>query len=336
MKLSKAWLDGTLEETLEPELPICDPHHHLWDGRNVPHWRDTRYLLDEILQDLTCGHNIVSTVYIECASMYRQAGDAAMRPVGETEFVNGIAAMSASGLYGPARIASGIIGFADLTDEAVGEVLDAHIRAGGGRFRGIRHAASWDAHPAIRNSLSEPPQHLFAHEDFRRGFAQLAPRGLSFEGWLYHPQLPDLTDLARAFPDTLMVVNHFGGPLGIEPYQRAQTFDTWAGDFSALASCPNVMAKLGGLQMDINGFGWHERPTPPGSEELAEAIEPYYRLALEQFGIERCLFESNFPVDNLSCSYNVLWNAHKRIASNLSAAEKAALFHDNATRIYRL
>lgn len=339
MKLEKQWLELTKEATLEPELPICDPHHHLWDKRDVPQWRDERYLLDEILADTNCGHNIVSTVYIECASMYRADGPPEMRPVGETEFVNGIAAMSASGQYGSTRIAAGIVGFADLTlGERVRPVLEAHIAAGGGRFRGIRHSCSWHASPDIRNSLSNAPPDLFDHENFRAGFAQLAPLQLTFEAWLYHPQIPKLIALAKAFPDTTIILNHFGGPLGIGPYagQRDPVFSAWQELTAELARCPNVVAKLGGLQMDINGFGWHKHHAPPTSDVLAEATAPYHQHFLEQFGIDRCLFESNFPVDNLSCSYNILWNSFKRIANRYTGAQKAALFHDNAQRIYRL
>ena len=205
------WLRLTVEEPLDPSLPICDPHHHLWDqvrGRVAP-----RYLLDEILEDVRSGHNVVSTVFIECGAMYRRDAPEALRPVGETEFVNGIAAMSASGLYGPARIAAGIVGTADLRlGKAVGDVLDAQIAAGGGRFRGIRRSAALDADEAVPKHRTAPPPGLFAREDFRAGFAELAPRGLTFEAWCYHPQIPEVTALARAFPNTTIILNHFGGP----------------------------------------------------------------------------------------------------------------------------
>ncbi len=339
MTLDRSWLERTTEPTLEPQLPICDPHHHLWDQRDVPHWRDNRYLFDELRVDLNSGHNIRATVYIECASMYRTEGPTAFRPVGETEFANGVAAMSASGQYGETRVCAGIVGFADLTlGEAVKPVLEAHIQAGGGRFRGIRHAVSWDESAQIRNSLSEPPARLLDNRDYRRGFEELAPLGLTFEAWLYHPQLPDLIRLATAYPETTIILNHFGGPLRIGPYaaRKDDVFKSWQDDIAALSQCPNVVAKLGGLQMDINGFAWHERELPPTSEQLAQATAPFHLHTLEQFGVERCFFESNFPVDNLSCSYNVLWNSFKRITAHLSKQDRACLFHDNATRIYRL
>ena len=321
-----------MEEILEPQQPICDPHHHLWDhpGR--------RYLIDELLADTGSGHNVVATVFVECMSMYRASGPPEMRPVGETEFVNGVAAMSASGGFGATRVASGIVSFADLAlGDRVGAVLDRHLAASP-RFRGIRHAAGWDASDQIRNSHTNPPPGLYADPRFRRGFAELAPRGLSFDAWLYHPQLPELTDLAKAFPDTTIILDHFGGPLGIGPYagRRAEVFAAWKGAIRALADCPNVVVKLGGLVMPLNGFGFHKREQPIGSVELAEATRDWYLHTIECFGVERCMFESNFPVDKVSVSYRVLWNSFKRITAGFSVAERSALFHDTAVRVYRL
>ena len=335
--LNDDWLALTPETALEPDLAICDPHHHFWDGRFdriAP-----RYLLDEFLDDLSGGHNVVSTVFVECRSMYRAHGPEDFKPIGETEFVSGIAAMSDSGLYGTTRIAAAIVGWADLTrGQAIAPVLEAHMTASGGRLRGIRHSAAWDASDQIARSLAHPPQGLYLEAGFRQGIAELAPRGLSFEAWLYHPQIVELTDLARAFPDTTIVLDHFGGPLGIGPYagRRAEILEQWRGDIAALARCPNVVAKLGGINMPINGFDWQAGARPPSSEELAEATAPYYEHCIEHFGIDRCMFESNFPVDKVSCSYTVLWNAFKRIAARFSDADKAKLFHDTASRIYRL
>jgi len=329
---TQEWLDQVREEVLEPGLPICDPHHHLWDHP------DSRYLLDELLNDTGSGHNVVSTVFVECASMYRADGPEALRPVGETEFVNGVAAMSASGAYGPTRACLGIVSFADLTlGAAVGQVLDAHL-AVTPRFKGIRHAAGWDVSDEIRNSHTRPPEHLLLDGRFREGFAELEKRGLSFDAWLYHPQIPELTDLARAFPGTTIVFDHFGGPLGIGPYagRREEIFARWAEDVAELARCGNVVAKLGGLVMPVNGFGFHKRERPASSDEIVAATQDYYRHAIDCFGPERCMFESNFPVDKQSCSYPVLWNAFKKLAAGYSASEKAALFHDTAARAYRL
>ena len=330
------WLGQRVEPAIAPELPICDPHHHLWDQRETYVYR---YLLDDFLADICGGHNIVSTVFLECEAFYRAKGGADMAPVGEVEFVTGMAAMSASGRYGPARIAAGIVGLADLNLGAgVGEVLEAHIASGGGRFRGIRHAASWDASDEIRNSHTRPTQHMMADATFREGFAQLAPLNMSYEAWCYHPQIAEVTDLARAFPGTTMILNHFGGPIGIGPYagKRDEILAQWRLDIDELAKCPNVVAKLGGINMKVNGYDWDLRDKPPSSAELAEATRVYYDHCIERFGVERCLFESNFPVDKRTCSYNVLWNSFKRLTADYTAGEKAELFHDTATRIYRL
>jgi L-fuconolactonase len=326
------WLTQVQEAILAPDLPICDPHHHLWDHR------ESRYLLDELLTDTGSGHNVVSTVFVECASMYRADGPEPMRPVGETEFVNGVAAMSASGQYGATRACLGIVGFADLTlGAAVGEVLDAHM-AVTDRFKGIRHAAGWDASPDVRDSHTRPFEHLLLDRNFREGVAELGRRDLSFDAWLYHPQIDELTDLARAFPETPIVFDHFGGPLGIGPYadRRAEIFPAWAKSVAELARCENVVAKLGGLVMPVNGFGFHKRERPPTSDEIVAATSDYYRHALDCFGPSRCMFESNFPVDKQSVSYPVLWNAFKKLASGFSATERADLFHDTAARTYRL
>ena len=326
------WLARVREDIIEPDLAICDPHHHLWDrGGN-------RYLLDEVLADIGSGHNVLSTVFVECFSMYRADGPSALRPVGETEFVNGVAAMSASGGYGDARVCLGIVGHADLTlGAAVGAVLDAHMLASS-RFRGIRHAVGWDPSDKVRNSHSDPPEHLLLDDTFREGFAELGKRGLSFDAWLYHSQIPELTDLSRAFPDTAIVFNHFGGPLGIGPYagRHDEIYERWKRDVSELARSENVYAKLGGAVMPINGFGFHKRDRPATSDEIVAATGRYHLHAIEAFGPDRCMFESNFPVDKRSCSYHVLWNAFKKIAAAFSPAEKTALFHDTAASAYGL
>ena len=337
MGTNDEWLARTVEPTLEPDLPICDPHHHLWDFRHDS--VATRYLLDEFLEDLSSGHNVVSTVFVECGTMFRADGPEALRPVGETEFVAGIAAMSESGQYGRTRIAAGIVATAslELGDGAAG-VLDRQIAAAGGRLRGIRQGATWHASPEVPNHRTGPAPDLYLDARFRDGFRHLAPRGLSFEGWCYHTQIPDLTDLARAFPETTIVLDHFGGPLGVGPYagRADEVFTEWRRSVAPLAACPNVFAKLGGIAMVVNGFGWHERDAPPTSEALMEATRRYYEHTIELYGIERCMFESNFPMEKVSCSYNVLWNSFKRLTAGYSAAERALLFHDTAARVYRL
>ena len=323
--------DLVAEEALEPDLAICDAHHHLWDRP------DGRYMCDDFIEDAR-GHRVVSTVFVECMAGYRSDGPEATRPVGETEFVDAIAEECLVEDPGVA-VAAGIVGFADLRlGGAVAPVLEEHIAASPGRFRGIRHACGWDASPDIRISHTNPPEHLYLDATFREGFACLETGGLVFDAWLYHPQLPEFIDLARAFPGVSMVLDHFGGPLGIGPYagKREEIFVEWKRRIEELAQCPNVVMKLGGLLMPINGWGYHKQDQPPGSEELAAATAPYYHFCIEQFGVERCMFESNFPVDKKTCSYTTLWNSFKRIAQGCSAAEKAALFHDTAVRVYRL
>jgi L-fuconolactonase len=328
-----AWLAQVTEQALEPELPIIDPHHHLWDHPN------NRYLLNEIISDTGTGHRVVGTVFVECLSMYRADGPASLKPVGETEFVNGIAAQSASGQYGETRVAAGIVSYADLTlGAAVEEVLQAHIAAAPARFRGIRHAGGFDPDPRVRNSHTKPTADLYQSANFREGFAKLKGLNLSFEAWQYHPQMPSVTDLAKAFPDTTIILNHFGGPLGIGPYEgkRAEIFPQWKDDITELAQCPNVVVKLGGINMPVNGFNWHRRSVPPNSDELVAATRDYYLHAIDKFGPARCMFESNFPVDRISCSYGVLWNSFKKITARFTLDEKAHLFHRTAAKTYRL
>ena len=339
------WLKLTREAPIDPGLPICDPHHHLWDYPDelpedrVPVFaRQTRhYLLKELLADTAAGHKIVKTVFMECNSMYRKSGPQELRWIGETEFVQGIAAQSESGLYGDTEVAAGIVGFVDLTlGDAAAPVLEAHAAASPNRFRGIRHISTWDA----ANNLTSRSRisNLLSDGNFRRGFSKLRDRALSFDAWLYHTQLGELVDLAQAFPDTQIILNHIGGPLGIGTYvgRRDEVFQEWKKGISALSTCPNVAIKLGGIGMPIMGFGWHERPRPPNSIELADGMAPFLSWCVEKFGSQRCMFESNFPVDKRSYSYGVLWNAFKRLSRGFSPTERAALFHDTAVRVYRL
>ena len=327
------WLARRTETILEPALPIVDPHHHLWER---PGWN---YMLDDLLADMNTGHNIVGTVFVQCRSMHRATGPEAFRPVGETEFVNGVAAMSASGGYGNAKICAGIVGHTDLRLGAqAAEVLEAHIRAGGGRFRGIRHITAQDADPTLMNPAYNPPIGLMGDKTFREGFACLAPLNLTFDAWLYHPQIADVMSLARAFPDTGICLNHIGGPLAIGAYagKRAEITATWTKSIRELAECPNVVVKLGGMAMRINGWDFHEKAEPPSSETLAAAWKPYVDTCIEAFGANRCMFESNFPVDKGSYGYQAFWNACKILAKSASVSEKADLFTGTAARFYRL
>ncbi len=327
------WLDLYHEEILDPALPIIDPHHHLWDRDG---WR---YMPHDLLADVRSGHNIIATVFVQARAFHKADGPAELRPIGETEFVNGAAAMGASGLYGPGRICAGIVGHADLRlGAAVDRVLEAHIRAGGDRFRGIRHIVAHDPDPVMINPGNAVPPGLLGDAKFREGFARLAPMNMSFEAWLYHPQMGELLDLARAFPGTAIVLNHVGGPLGIGRFTGKQKdeFPGWAAAIKALAACPNVMVKLGGLGMRINGFGFEDHALPPSSDTLAATWKPYIDTCIAAFGAKRCMFESNFPVDKGSYSYPVFWNACKKLAAGASASETASLFRGTANAFYRL
>ena len=331
------WLDQVQERALEPNLPIIDSHHHLWDFKNGR--VNPRYFLEDILEDINSGHNIVASIFIECATMFRKDGPEEEKPLGETEFVNGIAAMSASGLYGESRVAAGIVGTAKLDlGASVADILEKDIELSGGRFKGIRVGATWDNSVDIINHRTNPRQGLLLDSKFREGFAQLEKYDLSFEAWCYHPQITDVTDLAQKYPNSQIVLNHFGGPIGVGPYacQKDQVFEIWKKNINELAHCDNVFAKLGGLNMEVNGYQWHKRPKPPTSIELCETTRPYFEFMIEKFGPDRCLFESNFPVDKMSCSYVVCWNSFKRLTANYSAEEKAKMYHNTAQRFYRL
>jgi L-fuconolactonase len=327
----RAWHRLQSEPVIDADLPIVDAHHHVWDRP------PERYQLDELMDDLNAGHAIRATCFVECGAMYRADGPSLLQPVGETEYVNGMAAASASGTYGNARACAAISGYADLRLEDVDRLLRAHIVAGGGRFRGIRQQAQYDP---VLGSLAKRPTTagLLADPAFRRGLATLRPLGLLFEAWVFFTQLLEVVDLARAFPETTIVLNHLGGPLGIGPYarDRAAHVATWSRRMAALAACENVFVKLGGLGMIACGFSFDSQPAPPESEALALAWRPYVATALDLFGPDRCMFESNFPVDAQSCSYATLWNAFKRLTADVSPATRAALFSGTAERLYRL
>ena len=323
-----AWLGKLREDILEPELPIVDPHHHLWDHPG------SRYLLDELLADVNSGHNIVATVFVQCGSGYRTTGPEEFRCIGESEFVRGIAE-AGDRRGGETKVCAGIVSFADLRLPNVDDVLRGQIDAAGGRFRGIRHIAAHD--PAIVGASSYvPPAGLMDDPAFRRGMKRLPAHDLTFEAWIYHPQIDMLTSVARDCPETKIVLNHFGGPLGVGPYKRDEVFPVWRKSIKELSKCPNAYVKLGGLAMIVNAFDFHLQPLPPSSGEMANAWRPYIEACIEDFGANRCMFESNFPVDKGACSYPVMWNAFKRLAAGASASEKAELFAGTAVRFYRL
>ena len=329
------WLALTPEPALEPELPICDPHHHLWEFRPEPvHYQ--RYLLPDLAEDLNSGHNVRSTVFIEVKARYRTAGPEEMRPLGEVEFVEGLATESASGKYGRTQVAAAIIGYADLKlGERVTPVLEAMQAASPDRFRGVRHSVGWDPSPELVN---RDIQGVLASDNYRAGARVLAGMGLRLENSLYHPQLAELAAFAMVVPDLTIILNHIGGLVRVGSYANRddEVLPAWRRGIAAVAACPNIIIKLGGVGQRRFGFDWHERAKPIGSAELAEALSPLMQYCIEQFGPDRCMFESNFPVDKVSYSYTVVYNAFKRLSTGYSAAERAAMFHDTAARVYRI
>ena len=346
-----------LEPIIEPELPIVDAHHHLFflpeatlvalEGDDSIYSRSiapllrqhARYLFDEFCSDTRAGHNVRASVFVECHAMYRVDGPEAMQSVGEVEFANGVAAMAASGLFGDVRVCAGIVGSVDLRlGGHVEEILRAHIQAGGGRYRGVRWAGAYHDEDSRIAGADNGTPHLLLDSKFREGYAQLAPLGLSFDVFLLEPQIPDLIDLACAIPETQIVLNHVGGPLGVGRYagQREERFSLWSRHIKALSRCTNVAVKLGGLGLPFGGFNSYRASPPYNSEQLAGEWRPYIEACIEAFGVDRCMFESNFPVDAAVGTYRVLWNAFKRLLAGASRVEKTALFSGTATRIYRL
>ncbi|OJW25140.1 MAG: hypothetical protein BGO51_27845 [Rhodospirillales bacterium 69-11] len=329
-QVNEAWLAQHDEAILEPDRPIVDPHHHLWvrDGNT--------YLLPELLADLRSGHAIRATVFEECHSMYRADGPEEERSLGETEFVTGFAAMAESGTFGPTRFCARMVGRVDLgLGDRAQPLLERHVTASGGRFAAVRFSTAWDASDRIHKVVPTP--HLLRDGQVRAGLACLARLGLAFDAWVYHPQIPEVTELAAAMPDLRIVLNHVGSPILGGPYaaRRAEVFAEWRASMAELARQPNVTVKLGALPIRLPGDG-PKREAPPGSEEVATAWRPWIETCVTLFGAERCMFESNFPVQKRWCSYAVVWNAFKRLAAGASEAEKHALFDGTASRVYRV
>jgi len=323
---SDEWRALVDEDVVDPEQRIVDPHHHLWPrGSMLP------YELADLTADVTGGHRVEHTVFMECHAAYRTDGPPERASLGETEFVSDAADRSGG-------LIAAIVGHVDLRLPNLDELLDAHVEAGRGLFRGIRDPLS-RAEPGDGLMIAGgAPKGLAEDPAFRAGVRRLGARGFTYDSWHYHYQNPEFLALARAVPDTLMVLDHFGTPIGVGKYadQRDAVFEEWKRDITEIARCENVVAKLGGLAMPDNGFGWHTAARPPTSDEFVAAQRRYYEHAIESFGADRCMFESNFPVDRLSLSYRVLWNGFEKIAAGASAAERDALFAGTATRVYRL
>lgn len=331
--IDEEWVNSHQEPTIDPVMPIIDCHHHVW-ALGSP------YLVPQLLVDLYSGHNIRATVYVEAARfMFHAEGDPRFACLGEVEAINQIGESFATGLYGPSMACAGIVANPDLTQgAAVREVLERALAIAPDRLRGVRHMAAWDASPEVHQLMRPPPPNLMETASFREGFAQLAPLDMTFDSWCYHPQLPELIALADAFPQTRIAVNHAGGLIGQGPYARAgdDSFAAWRSAMRELAKRPNIFVKLGGLTQRLSGFDFSDRTAPATSEELAESWYPIIDTCIAAFGPSRAMFESNFPPDKAGCSYNVLWNAFKRLAKGYSDDEKRDLFAGTAARAYRL
>jgi predicted TIM-barrel fold metal-dependent hydrolase len=340
VKTSDRLDDAAQEEApLDPARVIVDPHQHLWDHGVSGAAGSKPFLLQEFVRVVAeSGHNVTRTVYVECGSMYRREGPQDFRSIGETEFANGMAAMAASGRYGDCRIAAGIVGMANLRLGAeVVPILEAQIAAGNGRLRGLRFPTAY-ADTGLFGRAPDPSRKgILLEPTFRDGVRTMQRFGLSLDVWCLHPQLDELADLADACPEITIILDHVGTPLKLDAGlgRDAEVFPQWRSSIANLARRPNVVAKLGGLGMDVIG--------PIGatggrahSTKLAADWRPYIETCIEVFGARRCMFESNFPVDGATCSYGALWNAFKRIAAPCSEDEKTALFSGTAASVYRL
>lgn len=326
-----------VEEALEPSLPIIDPHHHFWENAGgVEPFLHPRYMLDELFTDLQTGHNVVATVFLQCGAKMRDTGPEHLKPVAETEFVQTLADDAAAQPDNKINVAAGIISTADLClGNAVDEVLDAHIAASPDRFKGIRFNAFWHNDQQV-HSRAVVPEHHLQNPKLKEGAARLVHHGLTFETWLYHTQLEEFVAFAKALPDLTIIINHLGGPVGIGPYKNKadEVFADWSRGIKALSHCPNIYMKLGGINMETNGFDWDELDVPPTSDQIIEKTKHFYLHAIDCFGANRCMFESNFPME--AVAYPTLWNVFKKIAGDFSASEKASLFHNTAARAYSL
>jgi predicted TIM-barrel fold metal-dependent hydrolase len=331
--IRNSWLALREEQPIDPDTPIVDAHHHLWDKPGG------RYTCEEMEADIAGGHNVVATVLVETRDNFATSGDPALRSLVETEMAAAVSVDCEKRSPACPHIAAGIIGFIDLRlGDRAGEILDIHIDAAKGRFRGVRNASAWHQDPAARGSVLSPPEGLLVDPEFRRGFRQLVRRGLTFDAWMYHTQLDEAVSLARAFPDARIVLNHQGGPIGIGPYsgRRSDVFAVWRAGMKAVADCRNISVKLGGLGMLMAGFDFHERSLPPTSDDLVEGWGPYFETCIDFFGPERCMFESNFPVDKGTASYNVVWNTFKKVAKRFSLTEQSSLLCTTAKKTYGL
>ena len=312
-----------------PDVPIIDPHHHLWPGPGQP------FLLPDFVARIDDGLRLEATVYVECRTMYRRHGPKALRSLGETEFASAIAAMSASGAHGPTGVCAGIVAFADLRlGRDVGGVIEAHRRAAGGRLKGVRFATAHDPHPRVRSYVDAPG--LLADGGVREGIAVLASEGLVLDVWVFHHQIGEVAAVADAFPDLIVVLDHMAAPLSVPPYDgaRGRAMAVWGKAMAELARRPNVRVKLGGLGMKMTSQGAHRLTPGAGTDDLAALWRPLIIPCIEWFGPDRCMFESNAPMDFASACYGRIWRAFARLCAQASADDKALLFHRTARATY--
>jgi L-fuconolactonase len=329
--IREAWLATRIEPVIDPNQPIIDAHHHLFDRPNQ------RYLAEDFAADIGVDINVRATVFVQARSFYRTNGPDNFRPIGETEFAANIAEKAIASA-GP-KLCAAIVGYADLMQgDEVRSVLEAHVAAGKGFFRGIRRILAWDSDERLLNPAYPTTEDMMDNAAFRAGFAQLANLNLSFDAWIFFHQIPKLTALAHRFPNVQIVLNHCGGILGIGSYadRRDDVFKQWRAAMAELSKCPNVTVKIGGLGMALSGFGFEQCAQAPSSETLAKAWQPWVNTCIDLFGANRCMFESNFPVDKGSYSYVIGWNAMMRLSVGLTVAERTAIFLGTASRIYKI
>ena len=329
------------EEPIDPDIPIVDSHHHLFDeddGLLAKICDRSRFLVGEYADYVSDGHNVVASIVVEGHTRYRADGPERLRVVGETEFLNDQGAIGASGLRHGVRVAAGIIGGTDLRQgDAVREVLEAHLAVAPNRFKGIRQHALWDADPTIFGDMFDHAAHLYLEDAFRDGFRHLAPLGLSFDALVLAPQLADVAALARSFPETSIVLNHLGHPLGIGAHagKLEEEYPAWQKDMNDIASCQNVTVKMGGLGSFASGSPTFRADPPASSEVLAAEWRPYAEHTVELFGADRVMFETNVPTDG-SGPFNTVCNAYKRIVAGCSEDERRQIFAGTAASVYRL
>jgi L-fuconolactonase len=329
--INKDWLATHQEAVIDRNQPIIDAHHHLFDRA------DQTYLEEDLKADIGTELNVIATVLVQARSFYRTDGPEAFRPIGETEYAAAVAEKANSS--DEPKLCAAIVGYADLTlGDAVRPVLEAHIAAGRNRFRGIRHILAWDADARLLNPAYPTSEDLMDGPEFRAGMSHLVDLDLSFDAWIFFHQIPKLAALARRFPDVQIVLNHCGGILGIGGYadRRDDVFEQWRATMTELSKCPNVMVKIGGLGMALSGFGFANLAQAPSSETLAMTWQPWVNTCIDLFGVERSMFESNFPVDKCSYSYVTGWNAMMRLSFGLKQTERDALFFGTASRMYRI